>query len=59
MEDAPDPGVGGYWIFIAFLTSESVAIGSSVAFVTSEDELTKVLKASFVLDPESLLKVRG
>ena len=30
-----------------------------VAFVTSEDELTKVLKASFVLDPESSLKVRG
>ena len=29
------------------------------AFVTSEDELTKVLKASFGLDPESSLKVRG
>ena len=29
------------------------------AFVTSEDELTKVLKASFGLDPEASLKVRG
>ena len=29
------------------------------AFVTSEDELTKVLKASFGLDPEESLKVRG
>ena len=29
------------------------------AFVTSEEELTKVLKASFGLDPESSLKVRG
>ena len=28
------------------------------AFVTSEEELTKVLKASFGLDPESSLKVR-
>ena len=27
------------------------------AFVTSEDELTKVLKASFGLDPEASLKV--
>ena len=29
------------------------------AFVTSEGELTKVLKASFGLDPESSLRVRG
>ena len=29
------------------------------AFVTSEDEMTRVLKASFGLDPESSLKVRG
>ena len=29
------------------------------AFVTSEEELTQVLKASFGLDPEASLKVRG
>ena len=28
------------------------------AFVTSEDQLAKVLKASFGLDPEASLKVR-
>ena len=34
-------------------------LATLAAFVTSEDELTKVLKASFGLDPESSLKVRG
>ena len=29
------------------------------AFVTSEEELTRVLKANFGLDPEASLKVRG
>ena len=29
------------------------------AFVTSEDEVTRVIEANFGLDPESSLKVRG
>ena len=29
------------------------------AFVTSEEKLTRVLKANFGLDPEASLKVRG
>ena len=38
---------------------ENDTLAKFAAFVTSEDELTRVLKANFGLDPESSLKVRG
>ena len=71
--DPPESLAMGSWDLRFLLSSHNVdelslsklfengidTLAKFAAFVTSEDELTKVLKASFVLDPEASLKVRG
>ena len=54
MEEPPEPPES-----LAMGSSDLRFLLSSHNVVTSEEELTKVLKASFGLDPESSLRVRG